>query len=94
MLMGVGKGGGGGLVVDIGWGGDANKESPDFRFPEVGISAKNILWSILCPCPNNDILRVSEHFQNFYTFLSLGLFIHQKFSRVLFSREHEYLKLK
>ena len=37
--------GGGGLVVDIGWGGDANKESPDFRFPEVGISAKNILWS-------------------------------------------------
>ena len=55
---------------------------------------KNILWSILCPCPNYDIPHLSEHFQNFYTFLSLGLFIHQKFSCVLFSTEHEYLKLK
>ena len=70
-----------------------SKESPDFRFPEVGISAK-IFWSILCPCPNYDIPHLSEHFHNFYTFLSLGLFIHQKFSCVLFSTEHEYLKLK
>jgi len=37
VLMGVGEAG---LVIDIWGGGDANKESPDLRFPEVGISAK------------------------------------------------------
>ena len=36
MLINEGVGG----VVDI-WGGNA-KESPDFRFPEVGISAKGV----------------------------------------------------
>ena len=66
-----------------------SKESPDFRFPEVGISAK-----IFCGVYYVLVPHLSEHFHNFYTFLSLGLFIHQKFSCVLFSTEHEYLKLK
>ena len=40
MLMGRG-GGQGGLIVDMGVGGGVmqNKKSPDFRFPEFGISA-------------------------------------------------------
>ena len=36
-------GGGDGEVVDFFWGGNAKerkRESPDFRFPEIGMSAK------------------------------------------------------
>ena len=45
MLIQVGEGGGG-LIVDIraeGGGVMQKKESPDFRFPKVGISVKGLL---------------------------------------------------
>ena len=49
-------GGGGGLIIDIwGLGGNAKKESPDFRFSEVGISG-------LCTTTSANTLIAVVHF--------------------------------
>ena len=64
---GLGLGGGWSLIFGVGGEGGGvtqKKESPDFRFPEVGISAKVFLHSSFVHLPK------SAHHLKFFIFLS------------------------
>ena len=54
----MGWGGVTGFDRGEGWGVNQNQTSPDFRFPEVGISAKDLLLSGQLPFPRGLLLQI------------------------------------